>query len=379
MKKNIIISGGGTGGHIIPAIAIGEAIEKIDNNIEVIYVSGDKKVERKFYKDKNCRRIPIKVVQKGFTGKIRGLFNIINSIRISIRLIKELKPIAVIGTGGYVSGPVLFAAYLLRVPTLIQEQNSLPGKTNRFLAKFVDEISASYEGSLKYFKRKNVKLLGNPIIIKDKGITREEALKKFNLRNDKPICLIFGGSQGSLKINKIVLETIQKGLIKDLDLQVIWICGLGKYFEEIKKGLEGIETGKLDLRVYEYIEDMDVAEKITDFGVTRAGAITLTELAYYGIPSILVPYPFAKEDHQRLNAQEMINTGSCKMVLDAELTPETLANKIKEMLSDRKKLLEMKEKIKQFSRPQSAIEIAKQTIELAKRKKIYLPQRHYEH
>jgi len=371
MKKNIIISGGGTGGHIIPAIAIGNAINEIEKDIEVVYVSGDKEVELKFYKDKNRRIIPIRAVQKGLIGKIKSFFNIIKSVLISIKLIRELKPIAVIGTGGYVSAPVLFSACLLRVPTLIQEQNSLPGKTNRFLARFVDEIAASYEGSLKYFKGKNVKVLGNPIIIKDRELTREEALKTFDLKDGKPICLIFGGSQGSLKINKIVLEMLQNGLFKDVDLQIIWICGIGKYFEEIKKGLEGFETGKVNLKIYEYVDDMGSAEKIADFGITRAGAITLTELAYYGIPSILVPYPFAKEDHQRLNAQEMINTGGCKMILDAELTPESLTNGIKEMLSDRKKLIEMKEKIKKFSKPQSAIEIAKEVIELARRKGKY--------
>lgn len=370
MKKNIIISGGGTGGHIIPAIAIGNAIQGIEKDIEVVYVSGDKEVELKFYKNKNHRIIPIKAVQKGLIGKIKSFFNIINSIRISVKLIRELKPIAVIGTGGYVSAPVLFSACLLRVPTLIQEQNSLPGKTNRFLARFVDEIAASYEGSLKYFKRKNVKVLGNPIIIKDKETTREEALKKFDLKDDKPICLIFGGSQGSLKLNKIVLETLQKGLLRDVDLQIIWICGMGRYFEQIKKEL--VETQHFaSLRIYEYVDDMSLAEKIADFGITRAGAITLTELAYYGIPSILVPYPFAKEDHQRLNAQEMINMGGCKMILDAELTPESLTNGIREMLSNRIKLIEMKDKIKKFSKPQSATEIAKEVIALARRKGKY--------
>ena len=281
----------------------------------------------------------------------------------SFLIIKKFKPDVVVGTGGYVSGPVVFVASLLGVPTLIQEQNSYPGITTRLLSTLVDEVHISFEASRKYLKKKdNVFLTGNPIRSSLKIYPKGEALKFFGLDEGKKTLFVFGGSTGARSINEAMLEIIDE-LVKR-DIQVIWQTGMLD-FERVRNKCEGMR----EVKVFPFLDEIDYAYSACDLVVCRAGATTISEITYFGVPSILVPYPFAAANHQYENARVLSENGAGEILLDSELKSK-LKEKILNLITDDQKLKMMREKAKSLANPEAGDMIAKSILKLVRGKNV---------
>lgn len=326
MSKKVIIAGGGTGGHIFPAIAIANALKKIDGNIEILFVGAKGKMEME------------KVPQAGY--KIEGLdiagFNrssLIKNIGLPFKLIKSFfqvrkivnrfKPDAAIGVGGYSSFPVLRYAQAKRIPTFIHESNSFAGKSNIMLGKKATKVFTGTDGMEKFFPKEKIKVTGNPVrlTITQAGVSRSEGIKFFSLEENKKTVLVVGGSLGAKSIN----EAIDKDLDKLLNagLQLIWQTGK-PYSPKAKERT----AGKASVWVNEFITQMEYAYAAADIVVARSGAMTVAELCVVKKPVLFVPYPFAAEDHQTVNAKQLVNGNAAAMIKDGEaldkLVPMTI-------------------------------------------------------
>lgn len=362
----IMIAGGGTGGHIFPGIAIANSIKKIEPDAEIVFVGTRGRIEEKVVPKAGYRFESIWI--SGFARSL-DLKNLIFPLKVivslvqSFFLIKKIKPDVVVGTGGYVSGPVVFVASLLGIPTLIQEQNSYPGATTRLLSKFVDEVHISFDITRRYLKRRdNVFLSGNPVRDTLKIYPRDEALKFWGLESGKKTLFVFGGSAGARSINEAMLEIIDE--IVEKGIQVIWQTG-ELDFERVRKKCEGMSG----VRVFKFIDEIDYAYSACDLVLCRAGATTISEVTYFGLPAIFVPYPFAAENHQYENARVLFENGASEIILDRELKLK-LKEKIFKLLEDEKKLNEMRTKIKAFSNPGAGDAIARAILKLARRKNV---------
>jgi len=362
----IMFAGGGTGGHIFPGIALADAIRKIEQNAEIIFVGTKGRIESRVVPKAGYKFVPIWI--SGFRRSLdpRNLLfplKLVVSLIQSFFILKKFKPDVVVGTGGYVSGPPVFVASLAGIPTLIQEQNSYPGITTRLLSSLVDEVHISFDITRKYLKRKdNVFLSGNPVRSNLKIYPKDEALRFFGLDIGKKTLFIFGGSAGARSINQAVLEVIDE-LISE-GIQVIWQTG-ALDFEDIKKRCEG----EIGVRVFKFIDEIDYAYSACDLVLCRAGATTISEITYFGVPSILVPYPFATANHQYENARVLFENGAGEILLDAELKSK-LKEKIFKLINDDEKLQMMREKAKALSNPNASELIAKSILKLARKKNV---------
>jgi len=297
-KLKAIISGGGTGGHIFPAIAIANSLKKRVENSEILFIGARDKMEME------------KVPAAGY--KIEGLW--ISGLQR--KLISGFKPDIVIGVGGFASGPTLRAATGKKIPSLIQEQNSFPGITNKLLAKRVDKICVAYENMERYFPKDKIIITGNPVrqeVIDING-KKEDALKFFDLDPSRKTLLIIGGSQGALSINKSILKYLD--LFQKNDIQLIWQTG--KYYYDTAK-TETSQNKYPELRIVEFIEKMDYAYAAADVIVSRAGAIAISEICAVAKPTVFVPLPSAAEDHQRKNAQALVDKNAALLILDQDV------------------------------------------------------------
>jgi UDP-N-acetylglucosamine--N-acetylmuramyl-(pentapeptide) pyrophosphoryl-undecaprenol N-acetylglucosamine transferase len=298
------------------------------------------------------------------------LQNILFPLKVSVALgqsfslIRRLRPHVVVGTGGYVCGPVLYAATLLGRPTLIQEQNSYPGVTTRLLASRVDEVHIAFESSRYYLKgARNVKLSGNPTRSSLGTISKEGGRTFFGLEPEKKTLLVLGGSAGARSINTALREILPH--LAGLDVQVIWQTGAEDY-DRIKDAVESMPgTIQIVTRVYKFIESMEFAYGACDLAVCRAGATTIAELARAGIPSVLVPYPYAAADHQTHNAKAVANHGASAMLADSSLTSQ-LFRTVRTLLADPAQLKRMSEKAHAMSKPAAAETLAQAVISLAR-------------
>ncbi len=358
----IMITGGGTGGHIFPGIAIADAVKRIEPEADIIFVGTKGKIESRVVPKAGYKFVPIWISGFRRSLDLRNLLfplKLIVSLIQSFLIIKKFKPDVVVGTGGYVSGPVVFVASLLGVPTLIQEQNSYPGITTRLLSTLVDEVYISFESSRKYLKRKdNVFLTGNPIRSSLKIYPKDEALKFFGLDEGKKTLFVFGGSTGARSINEAMLEIIDE-LVKR-DIQVIWQTGMLD-FERVRNKCEGV----CGVKVFPFLDEIDYAYSACDLAVCRAGATTISEITYFGVPSILVPYPFAAANHQYENARVLSENGAGEILLDSELKSK-LKEKILNLIADDQKLKMMREKAKSLANPEAGDMIAKSILKLAR-------------
>lgn len=361
-----MIAGGGTGGHIFPGIAIADSIKKIDANADIIFVGTKGKIEERVVPKAGYKFKSIWISGFARSFDLKNLLfplKVIVSLIQSFILIKRFKPDVVVGTGGYVSGPVVFVASLLGVPTLIQEQNSYPGVTTRLLSRFVDEVHISFEVTKKYLKRKdNVFLSGNPIRSGLKIYPKDEALKFFGLEFSKKTLFVFGGSAGARSINNAMLEIIDE--LVEKGIQVIWQTG-ALDFETVEGKCKDMNA----VKVFKFIDEIDYAYSASDLVICRAGATTIAEVAYFGLPAIFVPYPFAAENHQYENARFLFEKGASEIILDGELKTK-LKQKIFELLEDEKKLDEMRTKVKLFANPNAGDLIAKAILKLAEKKDV---------
>lgn len=350
-----IISGGGTGGHIFPAIAIADALKRKDPQAEILFIGAKGRME--------MDRVP-KAGYKieglwisGFTKDLRTLtlpLKLVSSLWKARRILKRFKPDAVIGVGGFASGPTLKAANWLGIPTIIQEQNSYPGKTNRNVGRKATAICVAYEGLEKWFPKEKIHLTGNPLRanIALNG-TREEAAQLFGLDPLKPVALLVGGSQGALGINKGISARLAD--FKGNDLQLIWQTGktyITQAQEEVKS--QGLER---QVKPIVFIERMDLAYGLADIVISRAGAMSISELSLVKKPVIFVPLPTAAEDHQTKNAQQLVNAEAAIMVGNAE-TPEKLLPALFKLKDDAELRTKLSDNIGKFAKPNAADDIA---------------------
>jgi UDP-N-acetylglucosamine--N-acetylmuramyl-(pentapeptide) pyrophosphoryl-undecaprenol N-acetylglucosamine transferase len=344
----LIVAGGGTGGHIFPGLAIGKELLKRDPASELLFVTGGRKIEDDLLKDAGFARVSI--IVEGIKG--RGLLNRIKAaIKLpvglcqSLMIIKRFSPDLVMGVGGYSAGPVCLAARIMGVRTAIHEQNSYPGATNRLLSRFVDRIFVSFPESKGLFPENKVFLSGNPIregfLVKDDG--QEERSKGFRI-------LVTGGSQGASAINMTVIETIAQMKVRGMTPEIVHQTGQRDYEVMVKAyGEKGIEAD-----VKAFIQDMPAAYRQADIVIGRAGAGTVFELAALGKPSILIPYPFAADDHQTANARMLGNCGGAMVIAQGDLTPDRLAGMLTGFMNNSASLDEMGRKAKEVAMPDAA-------------------------
>ncbi len=358
MAVKVIISGGGTGGHIYPGISLAYEIKDRDVNNDILFVGTERGMESKlipregfkFIKIK-ARGIQRKICFENFTAIIIFLISLFQSYKI----IKNYKPDIVIGTGGYVSGSVVLMAAISGIPTFVHEQNVIPGITNKFLSRFARATFLSFSQSEEYFSNKaNLIFTGNPLRFKNikQSIDREH--KEFNLDPSKKTILVLGGSKGAASINRAVLGAIDliKEVIKN-DWQVLLISGQDDY-DNI---MEILGEDQKIFSVKSYLYDIEKAYSLADLVICRAGATTLAEIAAHGLPAILIPYPYATHDHQGINAKIFEREGAAISILEKDLSDGKLARVFLDILEDKNRLEIMSKKSRELGNENSAKKI----------------------
>jgi UDP-N-acetylglucosamine--N-acetylmuramyl-(pentapeptide) pyrophosphoryl-undecaprenol N-acetylglucosamine transferase len=347
----IIFAAGGTGGHIYPAIAVAKEILRREANSTIKFVGTARGLETKLVPQNGFELLTIEsagLKNVGLVGQLKGLLILPKSFLAARRLLKEFQPDVVVGAGGYVTGPVLLMAAVLKIPTLVMDSNALPGFTNRQLARFVDKAALTFEESLKFFPNKGV-VIGNPVRKEFFEIPPKPRTDKINL-------LIFGGSQGARAINLAMVDAL-KLLPKD-KLNIVHQTG--------ELDFENIETGYKEANwqadVRRYISDMMTEFAKADLVICRAGATTCAELAAAGKAAIMIPLPTAADDHQRKNAEALETAGAAKMILQKDLTGESLAREISDLINAPEKITEMENSARKLAKKDAA-ELAADIIE----------------
>jgi UDP-N-acetylglucosamine--N-acetylmuramyl-(pentapeptide) pyrophosphoryl-undecaprenol N-acetylglucosamine transferase len=364
-KQHIILSGGGTGGHIFPAIAIASALKQLLPDAEFLFIGarGRMEMQKVPLAGYPIKGIWISGFQRRFTLKnLLVPFKLIVSLLTVNRIISHFKPDVVIGTGGYASGPALKVATRKQLPTLIHEQNSYPGMTNRLLAGKVDCICVAYEGMERFFPASRLIVTGNPVRPEMVSIDgkKEAAFAFFGLSRQKSTLLIVGGSQGALSINRAVGS--QLNALQGSNIQIIWQTGALFYAqaEELVK-----RSNCEHIHVFSFIEHMDYAYAAADAVVSRAGAIAISELSMVRKPAILVPLPIAAEDHQTKNAVALVEQEAAIMINDQDLE-KSLAATVIGLIENKDRQRRLSEQIGRLARPDAALRIAWEALRLMK-------------
>ena len=364
----IIIGGGGTGGHVFPAIAIADAIRVKLPDAEILFIGALGKLEMEKVPAAGYRieGLAIAGFQRRLTLKnISFPFKLLGSMIRARKLVSGFGPDVVIGVGGYASGPVLRTSVALKIPALIQEQNSFPGITNRLLAGKVQKICVAYEGMEKYFPKEKLILTGNPIRQDLAGLPlkRSDALKHFGLSESKTTILVMGGSLGAGTINQSVLSCIKTGNPGG-KIQWLWQCGR-HYYENLSSEIKGpgFTTGGNDIHLHAFIDRMDLAYSASDVVISRAGAIAISELCATARPVILIPSPNVAEDHQTKNAIALVERNAAILVRDDEAAVK-LGDALAGLLADKALQEELKRNIFSMAIPDSAEKIAAEALGL---------------
>lgn len=369
----IIVSGGGTGGHIYPALTIVRAIQKKIPDAEFLYVGTKDGLEADIVPKEG---IPFETVNiQGFKRSltpenlVRGA-RAFGGVMKAMGIVRRFRPDVAVGTGGYVCGPILLASSLMRIPTLIQEQNVMPGVTNRLLARFVSCIAMGTKEAAEHFPKGKRVFTGNPIREEVMRARSEDGKKLFGLDPKAKTVLVSGGSRGARSINRAMVGVLAHYAGRD-GVQILHVTGKAGYDETMQSLKEaGVDLDAAgNLFVEPYLYNMPQALACADVAVFRAGAIGIAELTARGVPSILVPYPFAAANHQEMNARAIATAGAARMILDRELTAERLLSVLAELLSEDAKLKRMAKAAKKLGRPKAADEIASRVIRLARGKK----------
>lgn len=356
----LVLSGGGTGGHIYPALAIAAGVRKIVPDAEILYVGTEKGLEKDIVKKAGYpfRSIDVSGIDRSSMLKAsKSLIKFPKSFFQAFNIIKEFKPDVVLGTGGYVSFPVVLAGTFFNCKTMIHEQNVYPGLANRNLASRVDYIFLTFEETKKFLKGTQIKVTGLPVRQEIIEVQKDVALRNLQL-TDKFTLVAFGGSRGAMSINNAMLDVLEK-YKNDEDIQIIWITG-GAGYEDIKRKLEeniDLEGMKLVLRLFPYMYNIEEALAVSDLAVCRAGASTLCELAILGLPAILVPYPYAAEGHQEKNARALKEKKAAEMVIDEYLDGDTLYKKVEYLRNNPNILEEMRANLRKEAKPQALRDI----------------------
>lgn len=362
-NKKFILSGGGTGGHIYPAIAIANELKRRFPDSEILFVGAKDKMEMQ------------KVPQAGY--EIKGLwiagiqrkltldnlmfpFKLISSLFTSRKIVRQFKPDVVIGTGGFASGPLLRAAESLNVPTVVQEQNSYPGITNKWLAKKAEKICVAYEGLERFFPKEKIVVTGNPvredlISVEDK---RSEAIQTYGLDPEKKTLLVLGGSLGSRRINQLIAKELT--WLEAQNVQVLWQCGK-LYFEEYRHYAE-----KEGVQVLSFIDRMDLVYAAADMVISRSGASSVSELCIVGKPVLFIPSPNVAEDHQTKNAEAIVDKDGALLLKESQLDTQ-FQPVFEDLLKNEEKRQKLGENIKKLAKPNATNDIVEEIIKLLKK------------
>ncbi|MDD2432917.1 MAG: undecaprenyldiphospho-muramoylpentapeptide beta-N-acetylglucosaminyltransferase [Clostridia bacterium] len=370
----VILTGGGTGGHIYPAIAIGQALQKEWARCEILYVGTKNGLENKIIPEVGFPLVTLEVEgwQRKFSLQAsKAGWKASKAFFAARKIIRDFSPQLVIGTGGYVCLPVVGAASCLGITTLLHEQNALPGLTNRLLSGGVEEILLTFPEAQKYFsvqRQKKITVTGLPIRPAILEVERAEGLSFFDFSPDKLTLLGIGGSRGAQSINQAMLFVCGQ-YYNDERVQIIHLTGETGYAEFQQKlqqrGIDMANNG--NVIITPYLQEMEYALACTDLCVARSGAAFLAEMTAKGIPGILVPYPYAAESHQEHNARALVEQGAAEMILDQELTGEVLLEKVEKVLFNDVRRKEMAQKSKQTGEPEAIakiIEVVKKHLEV---------------
>ena len=362
MKHKFIISGGGTGGHIYPAIAIANELKNRFPDAEFLFVGAKDRME--------MEKVPqagFKIIGLWISGLQRSLslqnlafpLKLVSSLRKSQKILKEFKPDVAIGTGGYASAPLLRMASLRNIPCLIQEQNSHAGITNKWLSGKVQKICVAYEGMQQFFPSEKIKLTGNPVRqdLLDISSKKEAAVSFFNLKKDKKTLLVLGGSLGARRINQLIEKSLP--FFEKNKLQVIWQCG--KYYEETYKN-----KGTRTVQVHPFLNRMDLAYAAADFIISRAGALSVSELCLVGKPVVFIPSPNVSEDHQTKNAMAISEKNAALLFRESELDSR-FESDFSELIASEEKQKTLSENIKKLAKPNATIDIVEEIEKLLRK------------
>ena len=359
-QYRFLFAGGGTGGHLYPAIAVADEIKRIKPESEILFVGTKSKIEGRVIPQLGYGFKSIWI--KGFSRKI-NLSNFLFPVKLIVSVLQSLfisfrfKPNVAIGTGGYVAGPAIWGASVMGAKIILMESNSYPGVTTRLLEKFADEVHITFNDSKKYLRQpEKIKVTGNPVRQELGKSIKSEAIKYFGLDENKFTILVLGGSLGAKSINEAVAECIDD--LEKNNLQIIWQTGKNYYDNYKKFNFTSVKT-------LDFIDDMNKAYSACDLLVARAGATTIAELSVLGIPSILIPSPHVAENHQYFNAKSLADSGAAVLILDSELK-ESLKNKILQVVRDKNLLNTLGENAKKSAKPNAANEIAMSAINYVK-------------
>ncbi len=356
----VIVSAGGTGGHIYPALAIINKIKEQEKDSEFLYIGTHDRMEKEIVPKYG---IPFQTIEvyglqrKKWWKNGRTLRCFFKSYRKCKKIIREFHPDVVIGVGGYVTGPVLYAAHKCKIPTFIHEQNSIAGKANLFLSNFVDKIGVSFASSKKEFPKEKVVFTGNPC---STDALKKEAVDKRSLGLDpkKPLVLIVMGSLGSSKVNELFTKTMS--LFEGKKYEVLYVTGKDSY-EEMKKN-----HFPSNVKLVPYIDGLTGVMKVTDVMISRAGASTLSEIIALKLPSILIPSPYVPNNHQYKNAMDLVDAKAAILIEEKDLKGDIIVRSVDEILENKSRVLEMKKGLQSLSVPDSALAIYKILKELMK-------------
>jgi UDP-N-acetylglucosamine--N-acetylmuramyl-(pentapeptide) pyrophosphoryl-undecaprenol N-acetylglucosamine transferase len=363
MRNKFIISGGGTGGHIFPAISIANALKKHLPDAEILFVGalGRMEMERVPAAGYPIEGLPVSGFdRKNMFRNVKVLLNLLRSLMLARQIIKRFKPDVAIGVGGYASAPTLRAASAFGVPTVLQEQNSYAGVTNKLLAKKAKRICVAYEGMDRFFPKDKIVLTGNPVRqdLFSVGPKTLEAYQFFNLDPKKKVLLVVGGSLGARTVNQSIIVGLEK--LAKADVQIIWQTGKF-YIEDARKAAEPFASS--NLFVTDFVSRMDYAYSIADLVVSRAGASSISELCLLAKPVILIPSPNVAEDHQTQNALALVRKDAAVMIKDVD-AKEQLVDKVLELIEDEVELKKMSENILKLAQKDSADRIAGEILKL---------------
>ncbi|MDA3816260.1 MAG: undecaprenyldiphospho-muramoylpentapeptide beta-N-acetylglucosaminyltransferase [Prolixibacteraceae bacterium] len=366
-KLKIIISGGGTGGHIFPALSIASAIKELAPDTEFLFVGAEGRMEMERVPAAGYDIVGLPVM--GFPRKpgskmLTFFLKLRQSLKKAHAVLRDFQPDVVVGVGGYASGPVLRAAAKTKIPTLIQEQNSYAGITNRLLAKKARKICVAYDNMDKYFPAAKIVFTGNPVRKELlEGLSKvDEARTFYKLDPHKKVLLVVGGSLGARTINQSMMHGLEQ--LKNSNIEVIWQTGKF-YYDSITKELEGKELP--NIHVHQFLSRMDLAYSVADMVISRAGAGTISELCLMKKPSFLVPSPNVAEDHQTKNALALADRNAAIMVTDSQAVGKLVPEAVEAIQKD-DLLIELSQNIEKMAKPDAAADIARMVIELAKQK-----------
>lgn len=364
----IIISGGGTGGHIFPAVSIANAIMEKRPDTDILFVGalGRMEMQRVPAAGYKIEGLPIcGFDRKNLLKNFAVLYKIWKSQRMAKKIIRKFQPMAAVGVGGYASGPTLNKCAAMGIPCLIQEQNSYAGVTNKLLAKKAQKICVAYEGMERFFPAEKIMMTGNPVrqSLLETTITHDDAVRQFGLDPSKKTILLVGGSLGARTVNESIMRHLD--MVKESGVQFIWQTG-NYYYASIQEEMKNHEDLPM-LKVTDFISDMGAAYRAADLVISRAGAGSISEFCLIGKPVILVPSPNVAEDHQTKNAMALVNKDAALYVKDAE-APDTLLKLAIDTVNDNQKLEALSTNIKKLALPDSASIIADEVIKLAEGK-----------